>query len=379
MPQMNLSALNGQELRRLLDASRARGDAPLAYQILQEMAVRRDSRQERGRSLLRRSPEPKVVAFNLGDPPEAEDELPPMPKWRAPEPKTEASTIPAAEPEPTPSPRRSRRSKAQPTLAAAPAAEPEPTLPLKPPRSVWDDDPPPPPDENVTEAEGSALRLDRPGRDDPGEPRRFRRPPGLGFAAGIVVGAAVGWWAAGTLPSPSPPAGPVAAQIRTAALEPQPVAPAPLPVTVAAAEPQPVPAPTPETPPEPTGGPLPPDLQEGPLLSPDAADEPVEQPPAAPPAVVRAASGGTSACAAEPTPADREICGDPDLRRLQRELRQAYAEALEAHEDRDLLRQRQLAWADARNTVTEPDRLARLYEQRIRKLNAATAEARRER
>jgi uncharacterized protein len=96
-------------------------------------------------------------------------------------------------------------------------------------------------------------------------------------------------------------------------------------------------------------------------------------------AVAQAAPGGTNACAAAPTPADREICADPELRRLQRELRQAYAKALEAHQDRALLRQRQLAWRDERSTVSDPDRLARLYEQRIRKLNAATEEARQQR
>lgn len=381
MPQMNLSALNGPELRRLLDASRARGDASLAYQILQEMAVRRDAREERGRSLLRRPAEPKVVAFNLGDPHEPDEEPPPMPHRRAadvaaePEPEPEAEPEAEAEipPEPQAAPRRARRSKPQARpIAPVAALEDEPTLPLKPPRGVWDD--PPPAEEKAADADDHGLRLDRPEPVSARKPRKFRRPPGVGFAAGIVVGAAVGWWAAGTL-QPPPPATPSAAPLQVAALEPPP-APATLPVAVATAEP--VPAPTPETPPEPTGGPLPPDLPEGPQLSPDAADEPVDTPVPAP-AVVQTATGATGACAAEATPADRKICGDPELRRLQRELRQAYAEALEAHEDRDLLRQRQLAWADARNTVTEPDRLAQLYEQRIRKLNAATAEARRAR
>ena len=41
MPQINLTALNGPELRQLLDASRRRGDATASYQILQEMAARR--------------------------------------------------------------------------------------------------------------------------------------------------------------------------------------------------------------------------------------------------------------------------------------------------------------------------------------------------
>jgi uncharacterized protein len=66
------------------------------------------------------------------------------------------------------------------------------------------------------------------------------------------------------------------------------------------------------------------------------------------------------------------------LQRLQQELRDAYAEALDAHEDRALLRERQLAWKDGRDGVSDPDRLARIYEDRIRRLKAATAEALRE-
>ena len=36
-------------------------------------------------------------------------------------------------------------------------------------------------------------------------------------------------------------------------------------------------------------------------------------------------------------------------------------------------------WDDARDAVGDPDRLAQLYEERIRRLTAATAEALRER
>jgi uncharacterized protein len=87
----------------------------------------------------------------------------------------------------------------------------------------------------------------------------------------------------------------------------------------------------------------------------------------------------TNACTSEPTAADRTICGDPELRQLQRELQQAYAEALEAHRDKALLRERQLAWREARNSITDPERLASTYEQRIQKLKAATADARKQR
>ncbi len=83
-------------------------------------------------------------------------------------------------------------------------------------------------------------------------------------------------------------------------------------------------------------------------------------------------------CAAE-TPADRAICGSPELQQLQGELRTAYAEALDAHADKTVLRQRQLAWRDGRNAVTDPERLAEIYAARIRKLTAATADAQRQR
>jgi hypothetical protein len=102
----------------------------------------------------------------------------------------------------------------------------------------------------------------------------------------------------------------------------------------------------------------------------NAAPEADQQEKAAP-----AMSAVAGNCAAAPTPADRTICGDPELRRLQHELQRAYARALDAHEDRSLLRERELAWRDARNTISDPHRLAELYEARIQKLNAATADA----
>ena len=48
MLQVNLSNLSGPELRRLLDATRSRGEAALSYQILQEMAARREDGGLRG-------------------------------------------------------------------------------------------------------------------------------------------------------------------------------------------------------------------------------------------------------------------------------------------------------------------------------------------
>jgi len=366
MAQVDLSALSGPELRRLLDTTRARGDAALSYQILQEMAARRDAPKPRGLLAMRRPAEPRMIALNLGDPLEPEDELPPLPAWRPPppEPAAAAARPPEPEPPPAPPPRRSRRRK-----TAAPVAvvdvEPPPPPPSEPrgPRSVWDADPEPPADE-AADATDESLRLHAPALESRGAPGRRRRGLGMGFAAGIAVGIALGFVAGGMMREGPPPAAPAAAPLQTAALQPQP---APV---VAPAVPEPEPAPE-----------APPELAEAPLPSPDAQDvaevaagEAMELPASPAPEAAPA-----DACAAAPTPADRQICGDPELRRLQRELRQAYAQALAAHEDRALLRQRQLAWASARDAVSDPARLARLYEQRIRRLNAATEAARRER
>jgi len=355
MAQVDLSALSGPELRRLLDTTRARGDAALSYQVLQEMAARRDAPRPRGLLSMRRPSEPRVVSLNLGDPMDPQDELPPLP-----------GTRPPPEPEPVPAPpRRSRQRKTAAAAAPAPKPQVEPAPEPTRPRSVWDADPAPPEDEAV--AKDSRLRLHAPGLETLRAAGLRGRGPSVGFAAGIAVGIALGFLARGTIgeaPSPAPAAVPV----QTAAPAPQP-APTPPPAAPAAAEPRAAPEPAPEAAPEP--------LAEAPPAVEPPAAEPVAQAPAGealelPVAPPRQAD----ACAAEPTPADRTICGDPELRRLQRDLRQAYAEALAAHEERALLRERQLAWANARDAVTDPDRLARLYEQRIRRLDAATEAAR---
>jgi uncharacterized protein YecT (DUF1311 family) len=111
-----------------------------------------------------------------------------------------------------------------------------------------------------------------------------------------------------------------------------------------------------------------------------AAETPEETDEAPPPAnTVKLAAAGPKGCDAQGTPADRTICGDAHLQRLQHELRAAYAQALQVHQDRDLLRQRQLAWADSRNGVSDAAALARLYEERVKRLKAATEAAKRER
>jgi uncharacterized protein YecT (DUF1311 family) len=324
----DLSHLSGPQLRRLLDATRQSGEAEQSYAILQEMAARREgrarpnpSRKPRGRA----ADEPRTL--NLGDAPEvaaevAETVLPPGAVWHSLDDR-------ASRREPDP-----------------PAAEEDLNLSLPP---------------------------ERPPERSPVRPwARPRLPLGLtaGFAAGLAAGVALGWWAH------RPPA-PVAV---AAAFRPPPPAEPPAAASVAAVSP-PAPAATPEP------------ASEAPAESPPAASsEPAETAAASPAAaeaapinalprtaaVSPAAHTGAEGCAAQPTPADRTICGDASLRRLRRELRKAYAAALAAHADRDTLREHQLAWADARDGVTDSGRLAAVYAQRIRRLNAAAADARRQ-
>lgn len=384
MPQVNLSTLSGVELRQLLDASRRRGDAALSYKVLQEMAVRRDAPAGRRGLVTRGVEEPRHIEVELGEPAQ-DDDLPPMPNWRPP---AREDIDAAASPAPGEASDRGRgRRKAQAaaeaaseaTMAAEDIDAAPPALDANRPLSLWDDDPAPFEDEAV-DGGGEDLRMSR----APAGPPKPAYRPGLrlvvGFALGITVGTALGFWV-GEMPRDTPArAAPAATPMQTAALAPPP-APIPEP-------PAPIPAATPPTPDA-----APEAAAETPATPPSAQDaagdansRAAEPPPLAPQAEEAARSApiaqraperpaAANGCADEPTPADRAICGDRRLRRLQGELRQAYAEALEAHQDRTLLRERQLAWRDARNAVTDPTRLAQLYEARIRKLNAATAEA----
>lgn len=344
MPQINLSSLSGPELRQRLDSSRARGDAALAYEILREMEARRAEAGRRRAERKRRAGEPRIVDVDLGDPLDRGDELPAMPHWRAPDlvaAEAAAAEAEAARPAPTQDPPRFR------TLDAPLAlVEPEPPPTPRPPE----------------EREPEPLALEPP---PPAEPRRDRARSGhglriaAGFAVGIMSGVALGWFAGDLVretPAAAAPPQQAALQVAQRAVTPPVVE-------------------TPQPPPEPPA----PDMTvvaEAPAAAeaavPAASVEPERpvfvQADAPPPAA--------DACAGEATPADREICADPDLQRLQRDLRRAYAEALAAHDDRALLRQRQLAWRDARSGVSDPARLARLYEQRIRRLDAAAAQAR---
>jgi len=346
MLQVDLSTLRGPELRQLLDATRRRGQAKLSYEILQEMAARR----ERGGQP---STEPRLVGLDLGDPLEREDEDAfagdaPLEAAQA-EGVVAGGAEEAEQPPPEPEDMAPLRLEREPRRA--PRSKVKPARPPRPTRA------PPPP---------------RPAQSGGVWGRRVRWTI-LGLLAGAGAGYAFGFWV-GTdgraPPAPAPAAAAPAVQVATIA----PPAAAP----VAEAVPAP-PQAAPETPAETPAASLtaPPAAEAAPTPAPPPA--PAVPEPAAKAAkadeVVAAAPPVAKACAGQSAPADRTICGDERLKRLQKALRTAYAEALAAHEDKALLRERQLAWADARDGVTDPERLARLYEARIRKLNAATAEA----
>jgi len=318
MPEVNLSTLRDRELRQLLDSARQRGQASLSYMILQEMEARRThGRREKP---ARRPAGPRIAAVDLGDALEEVDDASPM---------------------------------AGPDAPAEPHGEPPAEAPDEPP-----------------------LRF---ARTRPPPPERPRSRSGWGallFACGLALGLAGGWKAAEYAYGPrlakvaaaEPPAAPPQAAAQPAATPAIP--PAVVPEAAAA---------VPEAPPPDTAAPSPQVAEAAPEAPPPPPAEADEQPQAPAAEEGRSAQPEAIRCSSEPTPADQAICRSPRLQRLQRDLRRAYAAALEAHEDRALLRERQLAWADARDAVGDPERLAQLYEERIRKLNAATAEALRER
>ncbi len=346
MPQVNLTFLSGQELRQRLDSSRARGDAVLAYEILQEMASRREAEAARRPRPKRRPDEPRFLLVDAADDvdPSRDDDVPPMPNWQAPD-----LTL---------------RDAGPPTFRTLEAEPPAPPLSDAEPGTASVRDPP-----LVLADKGDDLDLRMPAEEAlrPRAPVRSGVRVAAGFVIGITAGVALGWWGGEFSRAGITAPLQVASQDRAAT----PV-PAVLEVSVA----ETAVAPLPPRPADPSP------LAEAPPAVPPANAEPELAAASAPAPVLvveTPAPAPAARCESEPTPADRTICADPDLQRLQRDLRRAYAEALDAHEDRTLLRQRQLAWRQARNEVSEPDALARLYDQRIARLNGAAAQARAQR
>jgi uncharacterized protein YecT (DUF1311 family) len=378
MPQVDLSTLSALELRGLLESARRQGHAAQSYAILQEMAQRRERANRRGPF---RKPTPRTPALmevGGGGPPPEFDDVPPMEDLplHLTEPPAEAPLrlhaapveTPAWNLDPAPEPEPAATPEPEPALRLAPEPLPEPELQLarEPRRKARK----PRKREVVVEEEAP---LPPPLLREP-KPRRIGWIT-AGVALGVVMGVGIGWGIAqqGSGPGPTvaqfpeapmlPPAKPapppVLASKMSVEVASQTVAPPP---AVAQAAPAPVeaaPAPTPELPDSAAPAPPPP-VAETPV---SARDEDVEQ---------------ATGCKAQTTAADRTICGAPRLQKLQKELRQAYAEALKAHEDKATLRARELAWRDARNDVSDEAKLTALYEARIKKLRAATADAERQ-
>ena len=80
-------------------------------------------------------------------------------------------------------------------------------------------------------------------------------------------------------------------------------------------------------------------------------------------------------CYAEPTPADRLVCGYPRLGAQHRRLREAYLQALAAGAEAEDLDASQMEWKAARDGVSDLDRLSRLYADRILALEGVTKAA----
>lgn len=316
--QLDLTSLSTQELRQLLDSARARGQATQSYRILQEMAARREAEPPPRKRGKRRPDEPRVINLDLGDP-------------------------------------------------------------LVPSDALADDDFDVPPMPNADPADDPIAGLTMAAEAAPSPPPAKSRPRMAVFALGAAMGVAAGWVGATATAGSSlvlPALPPIAMPDFAAFVGPSKPAAEPGPEVQVA-----------ELPPAPTGEAAPPPAvlevaavpaeavaQDAAVQAPEPAVEPAPAlalPPPPPPPEEE------DACAGERIPADRAICEDPALQKLQRDLRQAYAQALEAHADRATLRQRQLAWRDARDPIGDPAELKALYEARIRKLTLATAEAKR--
>ena len=194
---------------------------------------------------------------------------------------------------------------------------------------------------------------------------------GLGLVAACLIAGGVFWGlgqmdrspAAGSAQAPAP---------RAMAARPLEAAPAPAPrpePKVAAPEAAPV-VPAAKPPVEVATKAAPPE---------EARKERSPRPP--PPAVRLAEAEATtrtpvqSGACARSTPADRLVCNDLSLQLFDMQLQEAYRRALNARVDPVIVGEGQAAWRRARDEVSDPQRLAHLYNQRIRELDAASAAA----
>lgn len=194
------------------------------------------------------------------------------------------------------------------------------------------------------------LRFDLP--RERSAPRRGHL--GLAAAGVLAAGVAFAAWSLGGLPAPSSrPSGELASS-RPVTAAPPPAAPAPPPVREAAVPGEPAPRP--------------PQQQIAAARPAEAVARPVQAADTGVAADAVARPRRLDPCANPPTPADRALCGDLALNLLERELRDAYGQALDAGADPGRLRADQAAWRAARDPVSDSRVLARLYDRRIREL-----------
>jgi hypothetical protein len=172
MPQIDLSTLDGAELRNLLDSARRHGQAAQSYEILREMEARRH-RPPRPKTLApkRHRREPHTISLELGDPLE-----------RREDPLLDEGF----------DDQRPLRLSEAPARKAAPPSKPPPT-----PKAA--------------------------------KPRGWAHWGALLFALGLAGGVYGGWWAAnfaneGAPRAASPPPAPAAAAVQVATLPPAPPA-----------------------------------------------------------------------------------------------------------------------------------------------------------
>ena len=231
----------------------------------------------------------------------------------------------------------------------------------------------------------------------PAAPPPSKAPVILGVTAAVLVSAGLGWWL-------SRPEAPPTPRVETAALaepEPEPppaavaLAPSP-PVVVApahrtvAAPPAPkrVAAPKPVV--EVAKAPAPKPVIAAPAPKPVqiAKAEVVPPAPKSKPAPALSAeklgSDATSApavsasCRAKPTPADRTICSHPELAAKHDAMVRAYDNAIAAGANALVVDRAQAEWRTTRNRISDPKRLARLYDEHTRELNAVARAAARQ-
>ena len=335
MPEIDLSALSGPELRRLLKVAHARGNGSLADRLEWEIAARGAG----------------------GVAPEGALPPPPLPQDDGDEPFYRMRTPDA---EPLAIERRaevaSSRTSGLPLVGLGVVAGC-----LLSGAAFW----------GLTKIDlprfDLAKLMERPPAPAPRAmtvrpaPVPAAAPPGADQVAAAL--------APGPFPSRPEPAPPVA--------QPAPPAPAPVAAAVEAVAPAAKlpPVEVAKAPPKPAP----------PKTAVAKTETPVVKKEAPPPAAIKLAKAepapprkpppARDACG-RATPADRLVCGDLGLRLLDVELKEAYIRALNARADPVTLGRDQAAWRHARDGVSDPDRLEGLYDQRIRELDAVAAAAR---